>query len=139
MKYCAVYNTADPKIGAVSVGEVLEDWQVKALGDSKVARLVAEGLLKKIHDAPEAESAMIDDSTNEHQSNGEEAKDDQGNEAEETEDAIEDDEEDAVIPELDDMEDIIQDQEPEAETDKPSKRGRRKKADEGTDSENRQG
>lgn len=133
MKYCAVYNTADPKIGAVSVGEVLEDWQVKALGDSKVAQLVAEGLLKKIHEEPAMDATAHDGFGHDHQDEGENtpaADDGASNEKADQADIGDDDDKDegeAELPEPDDLSDIVPEETEAPAVEKPNKRGRGKK------------
>ena len=138
MKYCARYNTADPKIGFVSVGEVLTDKQAEALGKEKIDELVKDGLLIAVGGTPEAEP---------HTPAQEEAGEDEAEEQGQTEadpdeldgDGEDEEDEDAEIPVGDDMDDIV----PGDEADKPeaaadSKRGRRKKANEGKDSGNGQ-
>ncbi|MBQ6960865.1 MAG: hypothetical protein IJP78_07820 [Clostridia bacterium] len=137
MKYSAKYNTADPKIGFVSVGEVLTDAQVKALGQEKIDELVKGGLLIEMRDAPKAETAApVQEETREGEA---EEREQDETEPEETGSGEDEEDEDAEIPEPDDMSDIV----PEGEADKPeaaadSKRGRRKKANEGKDSGNGQ-
>ncbi|MBR3740571.1 MAG: hypothetical protein IKN04_08935 [Clostridia bacterium] len=128
MKYCARYNTADPRIGFVSVGEILTDEQARMLGKDKIAELVNDGVLYAVRETTEAETEA---------SSQEEPLED-GGELEQAEsspdetDAGEDDsdgeaDEDAEIPEPDDMSDIV----PEDKADEPekhaeNKRGRRK-------------
>lgn len=45
MKYYAKTNTADPRTGFISTGEILTDAQVEALGEEKLQEMVARGVL----------------------------------------------------------------------------------------------
>lgn len=112
MQYFAKTNTADPRIGFISVGEYLTEKQVEALGAEKVAELVARGVLAASGEKPTDAVSPDDAAPAEQEIEAPEARDD-----EETEP---DDEE---LPELAMTEDIVNDQ-PEAPVAK--KGGRRK-------------
>lgn len=48
MLYCAKTNTADPRTGFISVGEILSDEQTAALGEEKLRELVERGVLEAL-------------------------------------------------------------------------------------------
>ena len=127
MLYCAQKNTGSPEIGFVTVGEVLKDWQVKALGDAKIGELLERGVLKTIRSAPEnpAEPEEPSGTATGGGAPDEAAGEDEYDESEPDED--ETDEEEA-LPGADDMDDIVP-EEPEAPDDEKPKRGRRRKAE----------
>ena len=45
MMYYAKVNTADPRVGLITVGEYLTDAQASALGEDLLEKLVARGVL----------------------------------------------------------------------------------------------
>ena len=54
MQYYAKVNTADPRIGFVSVGEMLTDDQARTLGKEKLDELTARGVLAACAASPKA-------------------------------------------------------------------------------------
>lgn len=99
MKYYALVNTASPQTGFISVGEVLTDKAVRALGEEKLAELVRERVLAAMPGEADSEGTP--------------------------EEAAETDAEDADgLPELELAEDVDSDADVPAE--KPKKNGRRK-------------
>ena len=54
MKYCALVNTASPGTGLITVGEVLTEKQMAALGADKINELVRDGVLDACGEAPAA-------------------------------------------------------------------------------------
>jgi len=54
MQYYAKVNTADPRIGFVSVGEMLTEEQVSTLGKEKLDELTARGVLAACAASPKA-------------------------------------------------------------------------------------
>lgn len=116
MTYYAKTNTADPRTGFISTGEILTDAQVDALGEEKLTELVERGVLGiqggTAKPAPK-KPAPVDEPDDEPEDEPEEA-----DEAEEAEEA--DDEDD--LPTLD-AGDVIEDEAPAKPT---TKRGGRK-------------
>ena len=54
MQYYAKVNTADPRIGFVSVGEMLTEDQARTLGKEKLDELTARGVLAACAASPKA-------------------------------------------------------------------------------------
>ena len=54
MAYYALTNTADPRTGFISIGEVLTDAQAAALGEDKLKELVACRVLAVCGEKPQA-------------------------------------------------------------------------------------
>lgn len=54
MAYYALTNTADPRTGFISIGEVLTDAQAAALGEDKLKELVACRVLAVCSEKPQA-------------------------------------------------------------------------------------
>lgn len=50
MVYYAKVNTADPRVGLITVGEYLTDAQASALGEDLLEKLVARGVLGRVFD-----------------------------------------------------------------------------------------
>lgn len=116
MQYFAKVNTAGPKTGFISVGEILTEEQVEALGEEKLAELVAAQVLGELPDDPEPTNATAD------KQDGDEdvppVPGDNGDGEDEADDENDDEEE---LPELEIEDELVEDQ-PEA----PKKGGRRK-------------
>ncbi len=121
MTYFAKTNTADPRTGFISVGEILTDAQADALGEDKLNELVKRGVLGVSGGAekPKSEQATPPEGSN--QITPSEKSED--NEPEdEPEEAAEDEEAEGDLPTLD-AEDVILD---EAPVKSATKRGGRK-------------
>lgn len=120
MQYYAKVNTAGPKTGFISVGEMLTDRQVEALGEEKLAELVAVGVLEEMADDPKPVSASTDtqgDDEDTHPATGDDGDDvDEGD----------DDNDDEALPELEIEDELVEDQPSESSANAPKKGGRRK-------------
>ena len=119
MKYYALVNTAGPKTGFISVGEMLSDEQVQALGREKIEELVQERVIGCLleDEEDEAEERPEDGAEDAQLSEGTEDAPMTDGAAEEGDEA-----EDDELPELDCADDVVSDA-AQAET----RNGRRKK------------
>ena len=120
MQYFAKVNTAGPKMGFISVGEMLTDRQVEALGEEKLAELVAVGVLEEMADDPKPVSASTDT-----QGDDEDAHPATGNDGDDVDEA-DDDNDDEALPELEIEDELVEDQPSESSANAPKKGGRRK-------------
>ena len=116
-KYCAKTNTADPRTGFISMGEILTDAQAEALGEEKLQELVERGVLGVMGGGTETPAPK--------QPDPEEPEEEPEDEPEDEADADDEDEEaedEDDLPTLD-AGDVIEDEQPA----KPAaKRGGRK-------------
>jgi len=120
MQYYAKVNTAGPKTGFISVGEMLTDKQVEALGEEKLAELVAVGVLEEMADDPKPVSASTDTQGGDEDTHP--ATGDEGDDVDEGDD----DNDDEALPELEIEDELVEDQPSESSANAPRKGGRRK-------------
>lgn len=116
MAYYALTNTADPRTGFISIGEVLTDAQAAALGEDKLKELVACRVLAVCGEKPQA-AAPSPAPTGSAEGTPEETPEEAPEEM--PEEVPEDDDE---LPELELGDDIVNDQPKE----KPNKGNGRK-------------
>lgn len=136
MKYYAKVFTGTPATGMIAPGDMLTDKQVSQLGEEKILELCGRGILGQMP-GTEAEAQREEPGAKEKKSEnagaGPEDPADQddpeaepkGEDAPEDEDSEETEEE---LPELDDGEDLVSDDEPEPEAEpepKPEKPARK--------------
>lgn len=113
MLYYAKVNTATPATGLITIGSVLTDKQVKALGEEKLAELVRENVI--VAKSGQASTEEPEGSTEETLAEDLEAKDPESATTESEEYEDEDEEE---LPELSPTSDIVSDE----TNDKPKNR-----------------
>lgn len=119
MKYVAKVNTAGPRTGFISVGEILTDAQAEALGEDKLRDLVKRGVLGTMADQPSEEKHApenADMETGEPEPAQPETADEESAEAADEEE----------LPELSLTDDLVSDG-PEEESDNGAKKGGRRK------------
>ena len=111
MQYYTKTNTADPRIGFITKGEILSEEQVESLGEEKLTELVLREMLGAIEDKQKAKEPHIAPEPHE-LSNGQKVEESE---------ASDDSQEPEELPELN-VGDVICDEPAEA----PKKRGGRK-------------
>ena len=120
MMYYARTNTADPRVGLITVGEYLTDAQVKALGKEMLDALVERGVLGIERDGAQPVPVETENNGADGENN---SADGENNGAELAEDAPEDDGEEDGVPELSVSDVIVNDAEDAA---KPAPRKTRR-------------
>lgn len=87
--YAALVNTADPRIGLITVGEVLTKEQADALGAEKLQELVARGVLSALGESKPAAKTTEKPAAVQHAAQDEEdEEDDYADDEEEELDAL---------------------------------------------------
>ena len=120
MMYYARTNTADPRVGLITVGEYLTDAQAKALGKEMLDALVERGVLGIERDGAQPVPVETENNGADGENN---SADGENNGAELAEDAPEDDGEEDGVPELSVSDVIVNDAEDAA---KPAPRKTRR-------------
>lgn len=120
MMYYARTNTADPRVGLITVGEYLTDAQAKALGKEMLDALVERGVLGIERDGAQPVPVETENNGADGENN---SADGENNGAELAEDAPEDDGEEDGAPELSVSDVIVNDAEDAA---KPAPRKTRR-------------